>query len=236
MTDRPATQYSEDGHYWWDGNAWRPVAATPAQPWGPLPPSGGAGPLRERSQTTVLLGILVAAVALLVGGTVGGAAGNSVNAPVGPSAVPPIPAEFPSADQRYLQDVTVSQLAEEWLQQQNGFTCEQDPSITPTTGKERLDCWATGDLDLYVNVTIDYDDETHVTSVSAGCDLQPGDPVCASLFSDLGGMVFSGQPDLQRQARDWAGQNVFSDGATTIGGVNLVVALEPHNITCTPAV
>lgn len=33
------TQFSPDGHWWWDGTAWRPASEAPGLPWTPTAPA-----------------------------------------------------------------------------------------------------------------------------------------------------------------------------------------------------
>jgi len=226
-------QYSPDGRYRWDGTAWRPaqVVSTP--------------PRSAAWRAPRFVAVLVAIAALLVGGLAGAAAGAGAGVagskPHGPTAPPTFAADFPNARQRYLPGVTVSAIAQTWLKEGNSWTCEPDDSHAgPTSGaKQRLECTAPGDLKYDVGVDIEYDDETHLRAVDADCSpiLRPGNTYCRSLFANLGdALLAASQPDLRKQAQDWAGQNADSDNSTVIGGVRLSVKLTPHFIHATPAV
>lgn len=239
----PSRQYSEDGRYWWDGSKWQPVwgSAPPAAP--AQAPGGAAAPgwTSTARQPQPALGwrlLAVLAGAAVVVGLLGGSmAGRATVKPHGPSAAPGFADGFPNASQGHLRGITLAAISQRWLRQGHSFTCEPNPSHRAESGgpKHQLSCSAPGDLDLDVYVDIDYDDETHVSGVQAYCRLGTGKPYCKGMFADFGRQLLSGQPDLQKQAQDWAGQNVDSDSSTVIGGVRLATSLDPPSISAVPA-
>jgi hypothetical protein len=180
---------------------------------------------------------LLAGAAVVVGLIGGSVVGRATVSAHGPSAAPAFADGFPSASQGYLRGITLTGLSKRWLQQANSFTCEPNPShrAEPGRAKHELSCSAPGSMDLDVYVNIDYDDETHVSGVQAYCRLGPGKPYCKSLFGVFGFEALRGQPDVQKQAQDWASKNVDTDSSTVIGGVRLATSLDPPSISAVPA-
>jgi hypothetical protein len=234
MTSQPPVrQYSPDGRYWWDGQAWQPTLP-PGEP----PYHAAPGGVARRTKPRVPPWRLAPLVALLVGTLAGAGIGSVIAAarthPHGPSAPPTLPAAFPDGDQRYLARVTLPFLTD-WMTKDNDYTCGQSPDLKASYGgKHLLECNAPGASKDVLYVDIEYDDETHVLAVKAGCHLRPGASACKSLFGAFAdALMAQNQPDLRGKAEDWAGRNTDSDEAATFGGMRFEIALQPHFIHAT---
>lgn len=167
------------------------------------------------------------------GGGIGGAVGLATTEPNGPSAPPSMAAQFPNTAHHYLPGVKASDITDKWLKEANKWTCA--PSDFPLKRtKEQVDCEPTDSLKNYVYVTVDFDDDDHVTSVRAKCRLKPGANACQSLFGTMADALFLNQPDFRQEAHDWARENADTDNAKAFGGILLQVSLEPHEMIATP--
>ena len=84
-------------------------------------------------------------------------------------------------------------------------------------------------------VTVDFDDDDHVTSVRAKCRLKPGANACQSLFGTMADALFleTSRTSVRRRTR-WARENADTDNAKAFGGILLQVSLEPHEMIATP--
>jgi len=267
----PPRQYSPDGNYYWDGQAWQPAAAQPtahggqpgpfpAQPVPPAgqpagapmpgsPPGAGAGGLRGWSAEPPVPArrrdsLVAPVIGIVLGcGAVGALAGFvlavvTAPQPVGPSAPPAIPADFPNAEKRYLPGVTVSRIADDWMKKANSYTCK--PHEVPATNVEEgrapkeLECSAPGDAKWDLYTSIEYDDEKHVRAVEAHCHYGPGSVACSSLFATMADAIFT-DPELRKRAATWAEKNADADNETVIGGVRFRSSLEnPHSLRAMP--
>jgi hypothetical protein len=261
-TEQPPTGlYSPDGKHWWDGSTWQPVEgqaaptpqqAAPTPQWGApatqgtaLAPRPGAPapqwgtPPRKKGSSPVLLVGLVAVVALVVGGGAGFSFGNLSSSQIsadGPSTPPPIPAEFPGNSQRYLQDVTVSQITQDWQATGPEWTCEPAGESAGLGGPSETAAQSTRCRAATVHtLTIEHDDDAQIRELNLSCQARAESEECRSIFTWLAEYPFPGQPDLRQQAGAWATENVASDLSTTIGRIHLEVRLEPHTIFATPA-
>jgi hypothetical protein len=177
---------------------------------------------------------------LIVGGLCGGGpgavAGYVTTEPDGPTAPPSMRPAFPDAARRYLPDLKVADLADNWLVKPNGYRCA--PSDSPTRiseAKNRMSCEPTEEGLSAVDALIEYDGDTQLQYVGVTCGFKPGANYCKTLFANLGDAIFPRRPELAKQAQEWAGKNVDGDNiTTTIGGVRLTIELSPHRMTVIP--
>ncbi|MEU4625401.1 hypothetical protein AB0G04_36195 [Actinoplanes sp. NPDC023801] len=185
---------------------------------------------RSSSVLTVLV-IVFCAVLGAVAGTVGGhtAAGLAVPDPLGPTALPPIPAQVPSGADAYLPRVTVSDITKDFLQRAR-WICEtqskKDPYLpadnytacdAPEQGKLRVVVWS--------------DAEAKVTSVQADCRYPLGTQLCRTLAISIAKVVTGGEPETAKRSAAWAGENVDRDATTVIGKVRLIAELSAQHPT-----
>jgi hypothetical protein len=184
--------------------------------------------------------ILLILGALIVGGVLGGGPGAAAayftTQPDGPTAPPSMLPEFPDAARRYLPDLTVADLAANWLEKANGYQCGPSDTKNRSSGAQnRIDC-TTSEAGLSsMFVAIEYDGDTQIQLVSVRCGHKPGSNYCKSLFASLGDALFVRRRELAKQAAEWAGKNVDGDNvSTSIGGVRLSVDLGSHGITAIP--
>ncbi|NBE79570.1 hypothetical protein [Micromonospora rubida] len=202
------------------------------------PPPGGPGRSPAPGKALLVLAVVAPLVLCgLVGVLSGGIVATSTTDPVGPSALPSTDADFPSVDRRYLPGVKVATVVEDWLKKTNSYTCTppERPSRTLSEAPQRQGCTAPGNLRWKLSVDVEFDDETHVRHVRGDCVFKPGAKVCASLFATMADAVLSGNPELRKQAYEWAEKNAEADNVTTIGGVRFTIKLEPRSITAEPA-
>jgi hypothetical protein len=210
---------------------WSPSPVTTPQVANPPPQNA---PRRRRQRSILIAGVL----AFLLGGSTGVAIGWYVGAkPKGPTDLPKITGDFPNADQRYLQGVTVSDIADSWLAGTLAWTCEpSDTAAGLLSGAlKRTECTAPGDRSRHLRITIDYDDNKHVREVDVMCTYGPGHHACEHLFVAVAGILLASDAEQHKQALNWAGTNVDSDASTVIGNVRLLTTLSPHSLRCTPA-
>lgn len=184
--------------------------------------------------------ILVLLGALIVGGVLGSApgaaAGYLTTQPEGPAAPPSMLPEFPDASRRFLPDLKVAELTDAWLIKANGYRCAPAETKNRSSGAKNLTSCTTDEPGLSsMNVYIEYDGDTEITSVSVHCGHKPGSNYCRTLFASLGDTLFLRRRELAEQAAAWAGKNVDGDNvSTSIGGVRLSVDLGAHSITAIP--
>jgi len=184
--------------------------------------------------------ILLILGALIVGGLCGGApgavAGYVTSQPDGPTAPPSMPAEFPDAARRYLPDLKVADLADDWLARSNGWKCAPSDSQTRTSAaKNQVSCEPTEQSRYGVSAQIEYDGDTQIEYAEVTCGLKPGANYCETLFAALGDALFPHRPELGKQAEEWAGKNVDGDNTSTaIGGIRLTIELSPHRVRAIP--
>jgi hypothetical protein len=183
----------------------------------------------------VLVTIAALVAGLVVGGISGAVAGSATSEPHGPTAPPPIAADFPNQSKRYMPGVTLAVIAESWLKKGNNWTCAPDTESKRSSGaKQAMECSPRGDQKYDVYVDIEYDAENQIRWIKAACHYDPGAKYCNTFFANLGDALFDKQPELAKQASDWGGKNVDSDSSTVIGGIYLETKLSPHYMNAAP--
>lgn len=215
-----------------------PVGAQPpgASPPGGRPPAAPPGDKRGRSGV-ILLTVGLAVIALLCGGTLGGGTGWLTGKPDGSETVPPFAEDFPRGEQQYMQGVTVSLVADDWLIKSNKWECEDRSEEDTDLGRvDYKTCRPPGDASSDMSVTIHSQGEDKVREVDATCWEGVGSKACKSLFSTLADTVFIPQDNLRKQASDWAAKNSGTERFTTIGHIRLEANLEPNGMRAIPAI
>jgi hypothetical protein len=184
--------------------------------------------------------ILLILGALIAGGVLGSApgavAGYVITQPEGPTAPPSMRPEFPDASRRYLPDLKVADLADAWLAKANGYQCGPAETKNRSSGAKNLMSCTTNEAGLSSMVVyIEYDGVAQIRYVSVRCGHRPGSNYCRTLFASFGDALFGRQPELAKQAAEWAGKNVDGDNiSTSIGGVRFSVDLGSHSVKAIP--
>ena len=195
----------------------------------PVPPFPGGVPPRPTSMIPVWLrwaaaGVVVAALLGVVLGGVAGSRANATPAPK-PRVVPrSLPTPFPG-DTPYLPGLTMT-----WLKsgmRSKVWECKEEAgdSIIGDTAHVRS-CMISMSL---MDLSIYYDDETHVRSVRVHCLTNASEPhACDRFNGDAAELVFSGtaQKGLTRQARAWVTAHGRSDETTAMGNVLIMGSVE----------
>lgn len=196
--------------------------------------------------------VLAVVVALAIGGGGGGVAGTALagtafagalGGSTAPTEPPALPAEFPDASsQSYLPDVTVSAI-ETWATSKD-YECDEHTArdfagmeTTPGGAKHWLECHLPRRFgSARAEVSVEYDDDAEVVAVHATCERGVGTPddFCASLARKTARTVFKGQPEVRKNAANWAKDNARNDTVTVIGGMQLKADLGNHRLTIVP--
>jgi len=193
-------------------------------------------PRKPGGAVTILLILGAVIVGGVLGGGPGAVAAYLTTQPDGPTAPPVMLPEFPDAARRYLPDLTVAGLADDWLEKANGYKCSpSDITTRRSQAKNLMSCTTTEAGLSSMDVDIEYDGDAQIQYVSVRCGHKPGSNYCKTLFAGLGDALFFRRRELAKQAAEWAGKNVDGDNInTSIGGVRLSVDLGSHSITAIP--